>query len=249
MPVPPEGLLLTSKLAEVLGVASGDSVVMEVLEGRRPHVVVPVARVVEAFFGFMAYMDMSALNRMLGDGQVITGANLLVDRDRMNDLHGTLKATPAVAAVGLRRESYRSFRETVGENMGIMSSFMVIFAVVIACGVVYNNARVILAERSRELASMRVLGYRRGEISSVLLGELWLLSLIAIPTGLLLGHVLTAGTLAGLETELYTLPFVIQPKTYGFAAVVVGSAAIASGLFVRRRLDRLDLVEVLKTRE
>ncbi|MCZ6779195.1 MAG: FtsX-like permease family protein, partial [Acidobacteria bacterium] len=249
VPLPEDGLVLTSKLAELLNVKAGDEVWMEVLQEKQQKIRIPVVRVVEAFFGRAAFMNLESLNRRLGEGPVISGAHLLVDESRLDDLHERLKNTPLVAGVGLRKEAIRSFEETAAESMEIMTFFMVMFAVVIACGVVYNNARISLAERSRDLASMRVLGYRRAEISMILLGELWILTLIALPVGCLMGWGLAALSIYGMDNELYSLPLVISMKTYGFACLVVLAASVISSLLVRRRLDRLDLIEVLKARE
>ena len=247
--MPGDGLVLTDKLAEVMRVRPGDSVVMKVLEGRQPTLEVPVSAVAESFIGMGAYMSMSALNARMDEGPVLSGANLLLDEARVDAFHRAVKGTPGIAAASSRKDAYRSFEETAAETMRVLSLFMVLFAVIIACGVVYNSARILLAERSRELASMRVLGYRRREISAILLGELWLFAALAIPVGCFLGLGLTASVVSGMDSELYRMPLVVRPATYGFAGAVVGAAAIVSGLLVRRRLDRLDLVAVLKTRE
>jgi putative ABC transport system permease protein len=133
--------------------------------------------------------------------------------------------------------------------MNVMIFFNVLFSSVIAFGVVYNAARISLSERSRELASLRVLGFTRAEISLILLGELAVMLLIAVPAGLLLGYGLAALTVRAFDTELYRFPLVISARTFAFAAATTIAAALVSGLVVRRKLDRLDLVAVLKTRE
>lgn len=249
VPVPSEGLLVSSKLAEILAIEVGDVVRIDLLEGDRGSHALPVSRIFESFIGLGAYMEIDALNRMLQEGPVISGADLLVDSARLDPLHRRIKETPAIAAATSRKEAYRSFEETAAESLRISTLFMTFFAVVMACGVVYNNARLILAERTRELASMRVLGYRRGEISAILVGELLLLTALAIPLGFLFGAGLLHLSCQGLDSELYRIPTVILPRTLGIAFVTVAGAALISSLLVRRRLDRLDLVEVLKTRE
>jgi putative ABC transport system permease protein len=167
----------------------------------------------------------------------------------MDELYKRLKETPRVAGVTIKKVSIRSFRETVMENMLQMQFFNVIFACIIAFGVVYNTARISLSERGRELASLRVLGLTRGEISFILLGELAVLTLAALPLGIAMGWALVKTVCMFLDTEMYRIPFVVAPATYGFSVLVVVIAAIFSGLVVRRRLDQLDLIGVLKTRE
>mgnify|MGYP003374401305 CR=1 FL=1 len=93
------------------------------------------------------------------------------------------------------------------------------------------------------------LGFTRAEVAVLLFGEQALVTLLAIPVGWLLGYALSAAVVVGLTTETYRIPLVISGRTYALAAAITLVAAVASGLIVRRRLDRLDLVAVLKTRE
>ncbi len=247
--LPKEGIVLNSKLAELLEVKTGDTLSMEVLEGSRAVRDVPVTGLTTEFLGTFCYMNFQAINRLLGEGDSLTDAYLKVDDNRLEDLYRRLKEAPRVASVTIKKTSIRSFRETVMDNMLQMQFFNVIFACIIAFGVVYNTARIALSERGRELASLRVLGLTRGEISFILLGELAVLTLMALPLGIAMGWLLVKIVCSFLDTEMYRIPFVVAPATYGFSVSVVIVAAILSGLVVRRRLDHLDLIAVLKTRE
>jgi putative ABC transport system permease protein len=247
--LPPQGLVMSAKLAELLDLQVGDVVVMEVLEGQRPVVQAPVGVLVDDYAGANAYMDVTALQRLLGEGQTLSGAFLSVDPRHTGDLYTQLKQTPRVAGVTIRQAVVKNFWDTVAENILIMRTFNVIFACIIAVGVVYNTARISLAERSRELATLRVIGFTRAEISGILLGELAVLTLAAIPVGLVIGYTLAGLACAALSTELFRIPLVVYPSTFAFAAVVVLAAAVVSGLIVRRKLDHLDLVAVLKSKE
>jgi putative ABC transport system permease protein len=149
----------------------------------------------------------------------------------------------------IKSATVQQFHDTIAKNQLTMQSFTIFFAAVIAIGVVYNTARIALEERSRELATLRVIGFTRGEVSTILMGELAVLTLVAIPLGWLIGYGFCAAMVAGFDTELYRIPLVIHPASYARAAIVTGVAAAVSGLLVRRRLDHLDLVEVLKSRE
>lgn len=248
VPMPPHGLVLGNILAEQLRLREGDTVRLEVLEGQRPIVDVPVAAIAQTYAGEVARMDMSVLNRMLREGDVASGAALRVDTTRIHDLYRELKGMPAVRSVSIKRAAIDSFERTIAENILRMRLFNVIFATVIAFGVIYNSARVGLAERAHELATLRILGFTRGEVSTVLLGELAVLVLMAIPVGLLLGRALAKVVVSALGGDIIRLPFNIEPGTYVFAVAVVVGAAIVSGLVVRRGIDRLDLVETLKTK-
>ncbi|MBI2835189.1 MAG: FtsX-like permease family protein [Acidobacteria bacterium] len=247
--LPPEGLVLSKKLAEILGVWPGDTVTIEILEGRRPVRRAKVGALVEEYMGTSAYMEIGALRRLLREGETLSGAFLQVDDAALGPLYRRLKTTPRVAAVSLKDAAVESFEKTLAETMYIMIFFNLIFASVIAFGVVYNAARIALSERRRDLASLRVLGFTRAEISSILLGELAVVTAVAIPIGLVLGYLFAAWLVAVFDTELYRFPLAISARTYAYAAAAVVVAATLSGLAVRRTLDRLDLVAVLKTRE
>ncbi len=247
--VPPEGLVLSTKMAEMLGVGWGDTVTVEVLEGRRAVRRVPVADLFETYIGKPAYMDMAALNRLMRDRPVVSGAHLLVDESRQAELFATLKEVPAVSAVTLRRAAVDMFYRTIGETLMIYVFMFTGFACALAFGVVYNATRIALSERGRELATLRVLGFRRSEISYILLGEIGLLTLAGLPLGCLAGFGLAALTVQAFDTELYRVPLIVDDSTYGIATLICLGAAAVSAALVRRRLDRLDLVEVLKTRE
>lgn len=247
--LPSEGMMLSRKLAEVLGAEVGDRVRVEVLEGDRMVRDVPITGLIRDMGGLNAYMYAPALHRMLREDRSISGAFLQVDRNQQDELYLTLKNTPMVAAVNIKAADIESFEKTVAENLLKMQTFMVLFAGIIAFGVVYNSARISLAEWSRDLATLRVIGFTRREISVILLGELGVLTLLAIPVGCGIGYAFAWGSSLSLDTEVYRIPLVIDTATYSFATVVVLVATLFSGLVVRRNLDRLDLVSVLKTRE
>ncbi len=248
--LPSEGVLITDYLAELLGVRAGDRLIVEVLEGARPQRDLVVAGLVREYIGVSAYMELGALNAFMREGPAISGAYLAVDDpEQLPRLYRALKDSPRVAGVLLRKQEMRNFDRMMAESLLFYTFIASIFSVIIAFGVVYNSARIALAERSRELASLRVLGFTRGEISYILLGELAVLTLIALPLGVCAGWALCWLISHNLQNDLYRIPLIIAPATYAFAATVVLAATMVSGLIVRRQLDRLDLIGVLKTRE
>lgn len=249
MPLPPEGIVLSASLAKVLDIVPGSPVTVEVLVGRRPIRETVVAAIVHEYMGLSAYMEIDAMRRLLGEGGSLSGGYLKVDPAHLPELFQAIKETPAIAGSTLRRAALDSFNDTFAENIGIMIFFNVLFASIIAFGVVYNAARVSLAERSRELASLRVMGFTRAEISSILLGELGVLTLLALPLGMLLGYGLSLMMVSLFETELYSIPFSANPQTYAWCSLAILIATAVSGLLVRRKLDHLNLLEVLKAKE
>jgi putative ABC transport system permease protein len=247
--LPMEGALLTTKLGEMLHVKPGDTLTVEVLEGDRPTRSVIVSGLVDDLVGVSAYMDRHALNRLMREGTTISGAYLAVDSAAIDKLYALLKQTPAIASVTLRQTMIDRFQSTIADTRQIMNVITVVFACIIAFGVVYNAARIALSERSRELATLRIIGFSRVQIAVVLLGEQAALTIAAIPVGCVVGYGLVLLLSLAYSTELYRLPPIVTKGNYVFAFGVVSIAALISGLIVRRHLDRLDLVAVLKTRE
>jgi len=247
--MPPDGIVMSRTLAEVLHIEPGDQVELSILEGTRPQRLATVTRLIDDYMGASAYMSDEAVHRLLREAGSLSGGYLRVDRAREAELYARLEAAPAVMGIMLKRAAVQSFRDTIAQNMSIMVFFNVGFAGLIAYGVVYNAARVILSERSRDLASLRVLGFTRREVSGILLGELAVIVLLALPLGIVIGQVLGGFLIEMTESELYRFPLIVSARTRVFAVTVVLVSAAISGLIVRRRVDRLNLVAVLKTRE
>lgn len=246
---PQEGLVLGVALAGVLGVSPGNLVTVEVQEGARPVRRVPVASLVDESIGLSAYMDGAALNRLMGEGRIVSGAFLAVDPQGAVHLYDLLKRTPGVSGVAVRETMLTSVRKLIAESLTITISVLMVFSCIIASGMVYNGVRISLSERGHELACLRVLGFTHREVSWVLLGEQAFLTCAAIPFGWGLGFALSAYLARRMSTELYRMPLVISSGSYAVSFLVVALAAILSGLLVYGRIRRLDLVAVLKTRE
>ena len=246
---PQDGLILGSFLAEKLGVGIGDQVWVKVLEGRRPELALPVVDLVETYIAMPAYLHIDTLNRLLKEPPSIEYVSLLTDRLQEPMLFRKLKDLPLVAAVMLRQAAIDSFHETVVEHLMVFITMFSALACVLGFGVAYNSARIALSERGRELATLRVLGFSKGEISYILLGEVALLITVALPVGCLIGRGLSALMTASFNTELFRVPLKIEPSTYGMAMMIALLATAVSAAIVRRRVDHLDLIEVLKTRE
>ncbi len=247
--VPEHGIMLNSALAGILGVELGGTVRAEILEGERPTLDLEVTAIVNEFGGTNAYMRKSQLHQLLKESEVANGAFLKVDANQQAQVYERLQLRPGVASVSIKDAAIKSFTDTIAENMLTMRSFNILFAVVIAIGVVYNSARISLSEQSRDLATMRVVGFYTREVSTILLGEITLITTLAIPVGCLIGYGLAWAMILGLATENYRIPLVVNGSTFAFSCGVVVLATLVSGIIVKRRIARLDLVSVLKTRE
>lgn len=247
--LPETGLALGDRVAEILDLRLGDTVQVSFLDGLRRTVDVPVTQIIQSYIGLMAYMDIDALARLAGTGPRLSGAYLAIDDAALDALYASVKETPAIGAIGLQSLAYQRFRATMEENIMISLSIYIILAGIIAFGVVYNSARIQLSERARELAILRVLGFRRREVSNVLLIEIGIVVAVAQPIGWVFGYFLGDLITSGLASDLFRVPFVVQLDTFAWSSLIVGAAALISALVVRRRVDRLDLIRVLKTRE
>ncbi|MFN3326204.1 MAG: ABC transporter permease [Bryobacteraceae bacterium] len=246
---PSDGILLTDHLAKILAVRPGELLTVEVLEGSRPVRRIPVAGVIREYVGVGGYMQLAALNEFMREGSAISGALLQTDREQQSRVYSELRRMPRVAGTAVREKALENFYETMADQVLVFAFFNTLLAGTIAFGVVYNSSRIALAERSRELASLRVLGFTRGEIAYILLGELGLLTLASLPVGFLIGRAICAGMIQNVQTDLFRIPLVINPSTYSFAAAVVLASSLISALILKRQLNRLDLVAVLKTKE
>lgn len=246
---PDHGIIVSAKLAQVLGAKIGDTLILEALEGRRPQLSVPLVATADDFTGIAAYMELHAINRFLGEGDVITGASLGLDMSRRAEFLAALKEIPRVSTVAIKETMRQAFRETTAQSMDLIQSIYLTFAVIVAFGVVYNNARISLAERARELATLRVIGMTQREVGAILVIELVILATLAVPLGLLMGTGLTTAIVSTVNTETIRLPLVFTSYTYSFAIVVVAIASTISALLVLRKLKQLDLIAALKAPE
>ena len=245
---PAHGVLISPILATLLDAKAGDHVIVEVLEGQRPISNVLIAGITDDMVGTAVYMEAAALDRLAGDAAT-SGAFLAVDPRRIDALYGALKRLPAVSSVSVRDMQLRSFEQTISESFNISLVTMLGFAIVIAFGIVYNSARVALSERGRELASLRVLGFTEGEVATMLLGEQAVLGAVALPTAFAVGWTLCWLVSVRFASDLFRIPMRIEATSYLFGVAVIAVAGILSAMAVRGRIGRLDLVEVLKTRE
>ena len=243
------GVTMTRWLAERLGLHRGDLTAIEIRENQRRTVTVRVVEIVDEPLFNAVYTDLGALGRMLGEPETYSGANLTIDSARQHDLYAALKRLPVAASVDLRRAAVANFRRTSDQIARFVRQIEIVFAIVIAFGVVYNTARITLAERGRELATLRVLGFTRSEVSVILLGEVGALAIPAIPLGAALGYLLSRLVIRAMSGERMHVPMIVDRASYAFAITVFVVAAIVSALVVRRGLDRLDLLAVLKAKE
>lgn len=245
----PDGIIVSTRLAELLGARPGDRIEVDVLEGRRPRAALVLAGTVDDLVGTSAWIHPAALRGLLGEGAAFSGAFLAIDEAHAAAVDARLADSPRVAGFVARDRQLATFRETIARTLLRMRNVNTLFAIAIACGVVATTARQSLIERSRDLASLRVLGFTRPEVAAILLGEQAVLTLAAVPPGLLLGHAFVVVTTWGYDTDLFRVPAVVAPRTFAVAALTVLAAAVAAAWVVRRLLDRLDLVAVLKARE
>jgi len=249
MDPPPNGLVISERVAAKLNLRPGDMVEIELTRKGRRIAYAPIVGIAQSYVGLTAFASLPYLNSLMRDGSLISGARVVIDQNDLAELYTEVKNTPAIAGIALQDISRQKFRETIEENIVTMTTVYVALAVIITFGVIYNSARIQLSERARELASLRVFGFTPAEVSKVLLIELSVIVLAAQPLGWLLGYLFSWWVIQGFSSDLFRVPFVVDPATFAWASIVVLSSALVSALIVRRRVNRLDLIRVLKTRE
>jgi putative ABC transport system permease protein len=241
-------LVLSQQLGTILGVKPGDWLYVDVLEGRRPQRRLQVVKMAKQYLGVSAYISKNALHRMLREGPAVSSAFLRIDPLRADAIYRTLREMPSVAGISVRQSVIDSFYDTMAKSILVFTFINAILGGVVAFGVIYNTVRIALEERNRELASLRVLGYRHSEVSYILLGELAILTLIAIPVGFLFGTLLCQYMVLAMQSDLYRIPLVLEPYTFAMSSLVVLVSTIVSGFTVWQKLYHLDLVSALKIR-
>ena len=247
--VPPGGVVLTDRLAAHLGVGIGDTVDAKFLGGRQETYALIVTDIIAQYFGIGAYMDLDFVNGLLRQSPRISTINVSLDDTEVLDLHARLKDIPNLTSIIMMTDTRRSFSETIEQNIVIVNSIYITIALLITIGITYNGARIQLSERSRELASLRILGFTRAEVSYILIGETMLLAVLAQPLGWWIGTLIATSMFNGFSSDLYNLPLVVEPAVFAKSSFIVLLAAFASVMLVRRRLDKQDLVAVMKVRE
>jgi putative ABC transport system permease protein len=249
IPLPENGMIVSAKLGEVLGAKVGDDLMVEALDGKRLTRPVKITGFSADLTGLVGYMDMQAVNRLMQEGDIITGASFCFDANHESAFYRALKDTPRVGWVAVKSTLRANFRDTTAASINLIQTMYLIFATIVAFGVVYNNARISLAERARELATLRVIGFSRREVATVLITELVILAVVAVPFGLLLGSGFATAIIKAVNTETVRLPLVLTMHNYAFAVLIVAIASALSALIVLRKLNQLNLVGALKAPE
>jgi putative ABC transport system permease protein len=247
--LPEGGLAISAWLAGILGVHVGDFVEIDLLEGQHRTESLPVAALIEDFFGLYGMMDLGSLASLMREAPTVTSVSMSLDPSKADLLYAAVKSMPMVSGMGVQRFSLENYRTLLAPLQTRMSMIYTGFAIIIAFGVVYSSARIALSERARELASLRVLGFRRGGVLFILLTELGLLTLLAQPVGWGAGYLLSWLMRLNLAGEIMRGRLIVEPSSYAWASGIVMIAALLSALVVRARINQLDLVSVLKTRD
>jgi putative ABC transport system permease protein len=243
------GVVLSMALAARLAARPGDVVELEVTEGRRIRALLPVTAIANDYAGLTAYMTRSALNRAMGDGDLASAADLLLATDRRGDFYRAITSMPQIASAASRDDTVASFRSAVSQALTIEMSFFLGFAAAIAFGVAYNISRIALADRARDLATLRVLGFGPMECAYILTGELLFLALVAMPLGAWGGTVMAHALVTAFARQDFYLPLALTTRGLGISFATYLAAVVIAALLVVHRIWRFDLVAVLKTRE
>ncbi len=249
VPLPPDGLLVSAKLAEILGARPGDRIILEIQEGERPMREAVIHGLITDYAGIAAYMEIESLRRLMREGGTVSGAHLTVDRKHWGEFLREVKDTPRIASLMIKDAVRASFEKTTAQTISLLQGLYFTFSVIVAFGVVYNSARIALSERSRDLATLRVIGFTNREVAGVLIGELLMLTVLAIPVGLLLGSGIATFIISSVNTETVRLPLILSANSYATAVVIVLVSASISFALVSRRVRELDMLSVLKARD
>jgi len=244
-----DGLTLSTSLARKLDVKAGDRILVKATDGKRVATEVTVSQVVSPFLGAGAYMDQTELGRMLHEPARISGAHLVIDAAQRQALNARLKQIPSIVGVAYTDHFQSELQKLFREGVGFFSNMFLFFSLSMAAGVAFSAVRITISEQERDLATLRVLGYRRQAIASLPLGEMTALLIAAIPTGLLLGAALSNWMMHQFETDLFSFPLIFDQGTYAQSAIFITLAVLLATYWARRYMDRMHLVSALKSHE
>lgn len=245
----PAGLMLPAALAEALDAGPGDLIQVELLAAPRESYQMIVGGLVRQSMGQEAHADAALMGRLMRRPPPATAVNLRLDPTRRPAFDAAISKAPGVLAATDLTELEAQFQAEVNDSLLVETLIFSAIGMLITLGVVYNAARIQLAERAHELATLRVLGYTRTEVASVLVGEQMVVVILALPFGLLGGYGLAAAMSRGFSSEIVTMPLVVDRSTLFAAAAIALGTALVTSVAVARGLARVDLVSALKSRE
>lgn len=244
--IPDNALVLSKGLADRLHLTLGDWVNVNMLEGNKAKTMLEVQGIVNDYVGMFAYTNIFLINRILNEDHLINLAGISINHQHINQLYKELKKIPKVSSITFNTSIVQTFKETFAKHVLVFTSILAGFAIVIAIAVVYNNAIIILAERSWELSTLRVLGFTDREVSNIFFYNIIFEVLLAIPMGILFGYWISWSLLELMQTDWFKIPFIIESKTYVISIVVVIIASLMSFFIIKKRIQQLNLTAVLK---
>ena len=244
------GLVLSKKLAEMMSLNVGDRVKIKPMIGRvTDEKVVRVSKIIQQYFGASGYMNIEALSRVLNESYAMNSVLLATAPGKAKFMNDELEDIPAVSSIEVKEDSIRNMNETIQMNMKVTSFVTVLFAGIISFSIIYNITSVSLAERERELASLRVMGFSREEVGRILYHENIALGVVGLVLGLPLGIAISKALVTAFDTEMIRLPYHLEPRTFIISITLTLFFVLVSNLAIRRKIHHLDLVETLKERE
>ncbi|WP_444643683.1 ABC transporter permease [Caproiciproducens sp. R1] len=243
---PKEGILLSSTLAKKLQAKRGD-----VLTVRTPYtgdrdIPLPVMGVVHTNSGSSAFASLKGIWNALDIPPTVN--SILLSAKDPQAIKAELTDAKNVAAMTDQEEAKASYMDMFRTYSSLMEMMQGI-GMIIAFAIITNTASISLSERKREYATMRVLGMHPKEIGKVVSFEYWVLSLGALPLGILLTRMIKQAMATTIDSDLFTMPLNTPLGSYFSAAVLCAATVALSNRLARRRISKFDMVEVLKERE
>jgi putative ABC transport system permease protein len=247
--IPEDGVVLSRKLAEILGAGVGDRLELRPVRGRRETVAVPVRSVVDSFLGLDCYADLRYLSGLVGEYEAMNSVQMLVDPSRRNELYAALKQLPNIQSVSVRANARANIQDTLVRSLNFSLSILIGFAGVIALGSMLNAALIEIADRTRDIATFRVLGYDAGAIAGIFLRQAGILLVVGLVLAMPVAYVLVHLLALAYNTELFRLPVLIRPGTVLMSCAVMAVFAAVSQFVVYRQVRGLDWLEGIKIKE
>ena len=246
--VPKSGMMVSEQVANKLGVQVGDVLQVESIFAKDEKLNVKIEKIIPQYLGANIYMNQDVLLGLLKQGEMMTSALNAIDERAIPSLKDEYRASKYISIIEVRQEMIDKYEELMGSATYALW-VMAIISIITGFAIVYNSSIISLAERKRELASLRVMGMTPKEVMEVVSVEQWFIGFSGMIAGIPLAFLMSQAMSTSMSNDLYTIP----PGTSGNAIVLafIGTifAIAVSQVSISRKVKQLDLVAVLKERE
>lgn len=237
------GIFLTTELAKLLHVEAGDTLTIRNFMPGRDDVELKVSGIIRQYLGINAYMDIGTMQRLLTEKDMVTGAGVISD----DDVKGKLETVDMVSFVQSMEDLENQFLEYT-DMMKLAIQFYMLFGGILGFAIIYNSSIISISERRLEFAALRIMGYSKNEIFSIISRENLLVTILAVILGIPLGLFFINGIIESFSSELVTFPRIIEVSIFIKATLGILFFVVIAQMATHHKIGKLQFIEALKNR-